>query len=98
MADRRDEAIGQPAARMRRPANQKLEAYILHRAAEEGGIVSPISIARAGEYGLEEAKEALDRLVESGYAEFRMVKKTGVTVYVIAELLDGRRGEELEEA
>ncbi len=72
-----------------------IETAILGVAKRKGGIVTPTLLAMDGRYGLDEAKKALEGMVENGHAELR-VRKTGETVYAFPELFSDENKEDME--
>ncbi len=68
---------------------ESLERVILRTAKKNSGITTPTEVALEGDRSLDEAKTALDKLVEKGYAELR-VNKNGGLVYFFADFsVDG---------
>jgi hypothetical protein len=66
---------------------ESLERSILKLAKEHRGILSVSEVALAAEVDLEEAKKALDTLVNRGFAELR-VRRSGTLVYTLPEFMD----------
>jgi TM2 domain-containing membrane protein YozV/predicted transcriptional regulator len=64
-----------------------VERTILHLAKHNRGIVTPSELALESGISIDEAKKALDTLVDKGFAELR-VRKTGTLVYTFPELMD----------
>jgi len=62
-----------------------LESVILRTAKRNDGIATPSEVALEGERSLDEAKKALDKLVEKGYAELRVSRKNGGLVYFFSD-------------
>ncbi len=73
-----------------------IEKIILRAAKKSGGIATPPDVALEGDYSLDEAKKALDTLVEKGYAELR-VNKSGGLVYFFSEFSQGESHPDLED-
>jgi hypothetical protein len=69
---------------MRKP--DSIEKVILRTAKKNNGAVTAGEVALEGDFGVEEAKKALDKLVSTGNAEMR-VRSSGVVVYVFPEFL-----------
>jgi hypothetical protein len=67
---------------------ESLERIILKLAKEQKGILSVSGTALAADVDLDEAKKALDTLVDKGFAELR-VRKSGALVYTLPEFMDG---------
>lgn len=67
---------------------RSLERAILLSAKKNGGCTTASEVALAGEYGVEDARHALDVLVSKGFAEMR-VTKTGTVVYCVPDILSG---------
>ena len=55
---------------------------------ENKGVATPGEVALEGDISIDQAKEALEKLVTGGYADMK-VRKTGVIVYVFPEFLEG---------
>ena len=70
------------------PKRETLERVILKVAKRNNGIVTPSEVALDGGFDLDETKKALEKLVNTGYAEIR-VKKTGTYVYFFSEFSKG---------
>jgi TM2 domain-containing membrane protein YozV/predicted transcriptional regulator len=66
---------------------ESVERIILKIAKRNKGIVTASEAALEANIPMEEAKKALDVLVDKGFAEIR-VRKSGVIVYVLPELMD----------
>jgi len=66
---------------------ESLERTILRLAKENKGIVTASELALEGAIPIEEAKKALEKLVDQGYAELR-VRKSGTLVYTFPEFMD----------
>jgi hypothetical protein len=71
-----------------------LERIILRQAKENSGILTVSEVALAANVPLEEAKKALDILVNKGFAELR-VRKSGTLVYTLPEFMG--KDEDLED-
>jgi predicted transcriptional regulator len=71
-----------------------LERIILRQAKENSGILTVSEVALAANVPLEDAKKALDILVNKGFAELR-VRKSGTLVYTLPEFMD--KSEDLED-
>ena len=74
---------------------KNIETAILSAAKQRGGVVTASLLAMEGDYGMDEAKQALDEMVNAGHAELR-VRKTGETVYAFPEMLSDDNREDLE--
>jgi hypothetical protein len=70
---------------------ESLERSILKLAKENKGVLTVSETALAAEVALEEAKKALDTLVDKGFAELR-VRKSGTLVYTLPEFMDKDEG------
>jgi hypothetical protein len=70
---------------------ESLERSILKLAKENKGVLTVSETALAADVGLEEAKKALDTLVDKGFAELR-VRKSGTLVYTLPEFMDKDEG------
>jgi len=68
-----------------------LERIILRQAKENSGILTISEVALAANVPLEDAKKALDTLVNTGFAELR-VRKSGTLVYTLPEFMDKDEG------
>lgn len=68
-------------------SKNNIEQTILRLAKQNRGIVSASELALEGSISLDEAKEALEKLVDKGHAELR-VRKTGTLVYTFPEFMD----------
>jgi predicted transcriptional regulator len=66
---------------------ESVERVILKIAKQNKGIVTPSEAALEANISMEEAKKALDILVNKGFAEIR-VRKSGTIVYTLPELMD----------
>jgi hypothetical protein len=73
---------------------ESLERSILKLARENKGILTVSEVALAAEVDLDEAKRALDTLVNRGFAELR-VRKSGTIVYTLPEFMS--KNEDLED-
>jgi TM2 domain-containing membrane protein YozV/predicted transcriptional regulator len=73
---------------------ESVERVILRLARENKGVLTPSQVALAANISLEDARKNLDALVSKGFAELR-VRKTGVLVYTIPDMMDD--GEDLED-
>jgi hypothetical protein len=73
---------------------ESLERSILKVAKENRGVFTVSEVALAADVGLEEAKKALDTLVDKGFAELR-VRKSGTLVYTLPEFMN--KDEDLED-
>lgn len=71
-----------------RKQKESIETVILRTAKKNNGVVTPSAVALEGDIDLDEAKEALEKLVRKGYAEIR-VKKSGMYVYFFHEFSNG---------
>jgi hypothetical protein len=69
------------------PVKDTPEHAILRIAKENKGVVAPSDVALAANISLDEARKNLDEMVSKGYADMR-VRRTGVIVYTIPEMLD----------
>lgn len=63
---------------------ESIEKTILRTARKNGGAVTPGEVALEGDFTVEEAKKALDKLAAAGNAEMR-IRSSGVVVYVFPE-------------
>lgn len=70
------------------PKRESLEKVILRTARKNKGVVTPAEVALEGDISMEEAKQALEKLVAAGHADMR-IRKSGVIAYVIPEFLEG---------
>jgi hypothetical protein len=70
------------------PKKESLEKVILRTARKNKGVVTPAEVALEGDIPIEEARQALEKLVAAGHAEMR-IRKSGVIAYVIPEFLEG---------
>ncbi len=86
-AEDRARSTQAPVPPPRRPRKAGIEWAILQVAQERHGVVSPSHVALAAEAPVEKARDELDKLVRSGFAEVH-VSNDGVLVYVIPDLLD----------
>jgi hypothetical protein len=69
---------------------ESLEKVILRTARKNGGAVTPGEVALEGDFSVEDARKALEKLAASGNAEMR-VRSSGVVVYVFPEFArDGK--------
>jgi TM2 domain-containing membrane protein YozV len=66
---------------------ESVERAILKLAKENKGILTAGEVALRGNIPLEEAKKALDKLVDKGFAELR-VRRSGTLVYTLREFMD----------
>jgi TM2 domain-containing membrane protein YozV/predicted transcriptional regulator len=66
---------------------ESIERAILRLAKENKGILTAGELALRANIPLEEAKKALDTLVNKGFAELR-VRRSGSLVYILAEFMD----------
>jgi TM2 domain-containing membrane protein YozV len=76
-----------PGGRDDRGPKETLEKNIRRTAKKNGGVATPGEVALEGDIPIEEAKNALEKLVSGGYAELR-VRKSGTIVYVFPEFLE----------
>jgi TM2 domain-containing membrane protein YozV/predicted transcriptional regulator len=67
---------------------ETVERTILRLAKENKGIITPSEVALAANISIDQARKDLDALVSKGIAELR-VRKSGVLVYTLPELMDG---------
>jgi hypothetical protein len=86
--DEEEHPLPRPAA----PKKESLEKVILRTARKNKGVVTPAEVALEGDILIEEAGQALEKLVAGGHAEMR-IRKSGVIAYVIPEFLEGGGGE-----
>jgi hypothetical protein len=70
---------------------ESLERSILKLAKENKGLLTISETALAANVGLEDAKKALDALVDRGFAELR-VRKSGTLVYTLPEFMNKDEG------
>lgn len=68
-----------------------LETVILRTARKNRGLTSPGEIALEADVSIEEAQQALDKLVVKGYAEMK-IRTSGVIAYRFAEFADQDEG------
>lgn len=68
-------------------SKDSIEQTILRLAKQNKGIVTASELALESHVSIEEAKKALEKLVDQGYAELR-VRKTGTLVYTFPEFMD----------
>ncbi|MDR1956141.1 MAG: TM2 domain-containing protein [Treponema sp.] len=66
---------------------ETVERVILKLAKENKGILTASEVALAANISMDEAKKDLDALVSKGFAEIR-VRKSGILVYTLPELMD----------
>jgi hypothetical protein len=66
---------------------ESVERVILRTAKHNKGIVTASEVALEANISMEDAKKALDILVNKGFAEIR-VRKSGTIVYTLPELMD----------
>ena len=66
---------------------ESLEKVILRTAKKNKGVATPGEVALEADIPLEEAKQALEKLVSGGYADIR-VRRSGAIVYVFTEFLE----------
>lgn len=64
---------------------EPLERAILRLAQQNGGRVSPVQVAAASDWTLEQAQKHLDQMVRQGVCELRVLK-AGTVIYHFAEL------------
>ncbi|MDR2054161.1 MAG: NINE protein [Treponema sp.] len=74
-------------SRIVREHKESVERVILRTAKHNNGIVTASEVALEANISMEEAKRALDTLVNKGFAEIR-VRKSGTIVYTLPELMD----------
>jgi hypothetical protein len=74
-----------------------LESVILRTAKRNGGTVTPSEVALEGDRTIDEAKKALDKLVEKGYAELRVSRKSGSLVYFFSDFSSDGSHPDLED-
>jgi len=81
--------LQQPARPVRNvtPRKESLEQIILRIAKRNKGPVSPSEVSLETSVSMDDAKSALEKLVEKGFAELR-VRTSGQMVYVIPDFLD----------
>lgn len=68
---------------------ESLERVILRTAKTNRGVATPAEIALAADIPMDDAKGALEKLVDQGYAEMR-VRKSGQLAYVFPEFLGAK--------
>jgi type IV secretory pathway ATPase VirB11/archaellum biosynthesis ATPase len=66
---------------------ETVERVILRTAKHNKGIITASEVALEANIPMEDAKKALDILVNKGFAEIR-VRKSGTIVYTLPELMD----------
>jgi TM2 domain-containing membrane protein YozV len=84
------------SARVLNKNKESLEQVILRTARRRSGIVTPSEVALESDRSLDEAKKALETLVNKGYADLR-VSKNGALVYFFQEFSDNGSHPDLEE-
>jgi predicted transcriptional regulator len=67
---------------------ESVERVILREAKRNKGIITASEVALEANISMEDAKKALNILVDKGFAEMR-VRQSGVIVYTLPELMDG---------
>jgi hypothetical protein len=67
---------------------ESLEKVILRTAKKNHGAVTPGEVALEGDFSVDEAKKALEKMAAAGNAEMR-VRSSGVVVYVFPEFSEG---------
>jgi len=85
-----------PRERVPRNSKESLERIILRTAKKNNGKTTPSEVALEGNISLEEAKQNLEKLAQSGYADMK-VTKTGVIVYVFPDFAPSITAEEFED-
>ncbi len=80
----RDILISEEARRFAPASKVSLEKVILRTAKKNKGIATPGEVALDGDIAIEEAKQALEKLVSMGYAELK-IRKSGTLAYVFPE-------------
>ncbi|HDQ15378.1 MAG TPA: TM2 domain-containing protein [Sediminispirochaeta sp.] len=65
----------------REERKQSLESIILRTAKKNSGVANPSEVALESNRSLDEAKAALEKLVEKGYAELRVSRTSGNLLY-----------------
>lgn len=83
----RPQYLQPPAAK-----RDSVERVILKTAKRNGGYVTPSEAALEGDFSIEEAKAALEKLSSKGFAEMR-IRTNGVIVFVFPEFLKEGRNE-----
>ena len=83
----------EPLQRFRK---ESLEKIILRTAKKNNGKTTPSEVALEGDITLEEAKQNLEKLVKSGYADLK-VTKNGVIVYVFPDFAASISSDEFED-
>lgn len=68
-----------------RPDTASVEHVILRTARRNGGYTTPAEIALEAKVSAEEAREKLEELVQNGFAEMRIRKRSGTMAYVFPE-------------
>lgn len=76
-------AVGGQAAR-----RESIERTILRTARKNAGTVTPAEVALEGDWTVEQAEKALEKLAARGHAEMR-IRETGVIEYHFAEFERG---------
>jgi Fic family protein len=66
---------------------EPVERVILKLAKGNKGIITASEVALAANISMDEAKKDLDAMVSKGFAEIR-VRKSGILVYTLPELMD----------
>ena len=85
-----------PRETVERPRKESLERIILRTAKKNNGKTTPSEVALEGNISLEDAKQNLEKLAQSGYADMK-VTKTGIIVYVFPDFATSITTEEFED-
>jgi predicted transcriptional regulator len=79
--------VNDGSSRIVRERRESVERVILRAAKQNKGIVTASEIALEANISIEDAKKALDALINKGFAEIR-VRKSGTIVYTLPEFMD----------
>jgi TM2 domain-containing membrane protein YozV/predicted transcriptional regulator len=79
--------VNDGSSRIVRERKETVERVILRAAKQNKGIVTASEVALEANISMEDAKKALDTLVNKGFADIR-VRKSGTIVYTLPELMD----------
>ena len=77
-------------------AQEALERNLLSQAKRNKGILSPAETSLQGNISIDDAKKTLDDLVLKGVAEIH-VRKDGVMVYTVPEMMEGDNSSLIED-
>jgi predicted transcriptional regulator len=79
--------VNDGSSRIVREHRESVERVILRTAKQNKGIVTASEMALEANISIDDAKKALDTLVNKGFAEMR-VRKSGTIVYTLPEFMD----------